>query len=25
MGDGEINEGSVWEAAACADKHHLST
>jgi transketolase len=24
MGDGEINEGSVWEAAACADKHHLS-
>ena len=24
MGDGEINEGSVWEAAACADKHRLS-
>ncbi len=24
MGDGEINEGSVWEAAACADKHHLA-
>ena len=24
MGDGEINEGSVWEAAACADKHKLS-
>ena len=23
MGDGEINEGSVWEAAACADKHRL--
>ena len=23
MGDGEINEGSVWEAAACADKHQL--
>jgi len=24
MGDGEINEGSVWEAALCAGKHHLS-
>jgi transketolase len=24
MGDGEINEGSVWEAAACADKHGLA-
>ncbi len=24
MGDGEINEGSVWEAAACAGKHRLS-
>lgn len=24
MGDGEINEGSVWEAAACADKYRLS-
>lgn len=24
MGDGEINEVSVWEAAACADKHHLA-
>ncbi len=23
LGDGEINEGSVWEAAACADKHRL--
>jgi transketolase len=23
VGDGEINEGSVWEAAACADKHKL--
>jgi transketolase len=23
MGDGEINEGSVWEAAACANKHQL--
>lgn len=23
-GDGEINEGSVWEAALCAGKHHLS-
>jgi transketolase len=24
MGDGEINEGSVWEAAMCAGKHALS-
>ena len=24
MGDGEINEGSVWEAALCASKHALS-
>lgn len=24
MGDGEINEGSVWEAALCAGKHKLS-
>ena len=24
MGDGEIDEGSVWEAALCAGKHHLS-
>jgi len=24
MGDGEINEGSVWEAAMCASKHQLS-
>ena len=24
MGDGEINEGSVWEAAMCAGKHHLA-
>lgn len=24
MGDGEINEGSVWEAALCAGKHRLS-
>src|SRR6266851_9895871 len=24
MGDGEINEGSVWEAAMCAGKHKLS-
>src|SRR5579864_338558 len=24
MGDGEIQEGSVWEAAMCADKHRLS-
>ncbi|UOG36706.1 transketolase [Leptospira noguchii] len=23
-GDGEINEGSVWEAALCASKHSLS-
>ena len=23
MGDGEINEGSVWEAALCAGKHKL--
>jgi transketolase len=23
MGDGEINEGSVWEAAMCANKHGL--
>lgn len=23
MGDGEINEGSVWEAAMSADKHNL--
>jgi transketolase len=23
MGDGEINEGSVWEAAMCAGKHEL--
>jgi len=23
MGDGEINEGSVWEAAMCAGKHGL--
>src|SRR5215467_9100318 len=23
IGDGEINEGSNWEAAACADKHRL--
>ncbi len=23
MGDGEINEGSVWEAAMCATKHGL--
>jgi len=23
MGDGEIDEGSVWEAAMCAGKHHL--
>jgi transketolase len=22
--DGESNEGSVWEAALCASKHHLS-
>ncbi len=24
MGDGECNEGSVWEAALCASKHHLA-
>ena len=24
MGDGEINEGSVWEAAMCAGKHALA-
>ncbi|MDD5629641.1 MAG: transketolase [Elusimicrobia bacterium] len=24
MGDGESNEGSVWEAALCAGKHRLS-
>jgi transketolase len=24
MGDGEINEGSVWEAAMCAGKHGVS-
>ena len=24
MGDGEINEGSVWEAAMCASKHRLA-
>ncbi|MCW8916138.1 MAG: transketolase [Magnetovibrio sp.] len=24
MGDGEINEGSVWEAAMCASKHSLT-
>lgn len=24
MGDGEINEGSVWEAALCAGKHGLA-
>jgi len=24
-GDGEINEGSVWEAAMCASKHKLSS
>ena len=23
MGDGEVNEGSVWEAALCAGKHRL--
>ncbi len=23
MGDGECNEGSVWEAAMCASKHKL--
>ena len=25
LGDGEIDEGSVWEAAMCAGKHRLST
>jgi len=25
LGDGEINEGSVWEAAMCAGKHKLAT
>jgi transketolase len=25
MGDGEINEGSVWEAALCAGKHKLAS
>src|SRR5499427_5540768 len=24
LGDGECNEGSVWEAAMCADKHRLA-
>ncbi len=24
VGDGECNEGSIWEAALCAGKHHLS-
>ena len=24
MGDGECNEGSVWEAAMCASHHHLT-
>lgn len=24
LGDGELNEGSVWEAALCAGKHKLS-
>src|SRR5262245_54924185 len=24
LGDGECNEGSVWEAAMCAGKHHLA-
>ena len=24
VGDGEINEGSIWEAALCAGKHQLS-
>jgi hypothetical protein len=23
-GDGEINEGSIWEAALAASKHHLA-
>ena len=25
LGDGECNEGSVWEAAMCAGKHKLSS
>lgn len=25
LGDGECNEGSVWEAALCAGKHHLDS
>jgi transketolase len=25
MGDGEINEGSVWEAAMCAGKHRVDS
>jgi len=24
LGDGELNEGSIWEAALCAGKHRLS-
>ena len=24
IGDGEANEGAIWEAALCANKHHLS-
>ncbi|MFC1824521.1 transketolase, partial [Thermodesulfobacteriota bacterium] len=24
IGDGESNEGAIWEAAMCAGKHHLS-
>ena len=24
MGDGEINEGSIWEAALSASKHKLN-
>lgn len=24
IGDGEANEGAIWEAALCASKHHLS-
>jgi transketolase len=24
VGDGECNEGSIWEAALCAGKHHLA-
>ncbi len=24
LGDGESNEGSIWEAAMCAGKHKLS-